>query len=383
VTELRAGAGTGTDAWQEDFLGPQFQYRELSLAPDDEGDVCATLIRCVGPAVLPPSQDRPSGPAVPPASHNRPSRGILPRLRALLRAGKPSGEENPAVAHGAPVRAVLYLHGWADYFLQAELAEHLAAAGFHFYALDLRKFGRSLRQWQTPGYTTDLAVYDEDLDAAMAAIRADLAHLTGPDTVPVMHLLAHSLGGLIAALWANRHPGSLATLTLNAPWLELQGSSLIRNIAMHLVDPVARTDPRRPFRFPEMPGYWQSVSSEAHGEWQLDPVWRPVGSFPVRAGWAKAVLAGHAAIQQHLDIDAPVLVMLSDRTRIQSEWSAELMRADAVIDVEETSRRALRLGRRIAVFRYPGAIHDVFLSRRRVREEAYRDLTIWLQAYPG
>jgi hypothetical protein len=35
----------------------------------------------------------------------------------------------------------------------------------------------------------------------------------------------------------------------------------------------------------------------------------------------------------------------------------------------------------VAVFRYPGAIHDVFLSRRGVREEACRDLAAWLRAY--
>lgn len=344
MTAGRANEGTGPDLWHEDFLGPSFQYRTLSLAPDDEGEVCATLIRCVP--------------------------GDGPELnRAALTQGSPA--------------AVLYLHGWADYFLQAELAEYVTAAGFSFYALDLRKFGRSLREWQTAGYTADLGIYDEDLDAAMNAIRADLSPQAGPDHPPTIHVLAHSLGGLIAALWADRHPGALGTLVLNAPWLELQGSSLLRNIAMHLLDPVARADPRRPFRFPDMPGYWQSVSSEAHGEWQLDPLWRPVSSFPVRAGWAKAVLAGHAAVGRKLDISAPVLVMLSDRTRIQSEWSAELMRADAVIDVEETARRALGLGRRIAVFRYPGAIHDVFLSRRHVREEAYRDLTHWLEAYPG
>lgn len=215
----------------------------------------------------------------------------------------------------------------------------------------------------------------------MATIRADLAHLAGPDSTPTVHLLAHSLGGLIAALWSDRHPGALGTLILNAPWLELQGSSLIRNLAMHLVDPVARADPRRPFHLPEMPGYWQSVSSDAHGEWLLDPVWRPQASFPIRAGWAKAVLTGHAAVAGGLDITAPVLVMLSDRTRIQAEWTEELMHADAVIDVEETATRALRLGRRVAVFRYPGAIHDVFLSRQRIRQEAYRDLVRWVQSY--
>lgn len=333
----------GTIPWAEDFLGQSFQCRPLPLTPDDEGDVVATLIRY--------------------ARQPQQSTG--------------NNSQRPRV------KVVLYLHGWADYFLQAELAENLSALGFHFYALDLRKFGRSLREWQTPGYATDLGVYDEDLEAALTAIRSDVEHLSGPGGSPAVHLLAHSLGGLIAATWADRHPGALETLVLNAPWLELQGSSLIRNIAMRLVEPVARADPRRPFHFPEMPGYWQSISSEAHGEWQLNPAWRPQASFPIRAGWAKAVLAGHAAVANGLDISAPVLVLLSDRTRIQPEWSEELMHADAVIDVQETAARALRLGRRVAVFRYPGAVHDVFLSRRQIREDAYRDVAGWAQSSYG
>ncbi|WP_346958330.1 alpha/beta hydrolase [uncultured Arthrobacter sp.] len=344
--------------WRPDVLGSRFESLELPLLPDDEGPVVATLVRHAAAA----------GPA------------------GCTEAGPADGaaaEAPDTFGSRAPEKVVLYLHGWADYFLQTELAEQIAAAGFHFYALDLRKFGRSLRSWQTPGYTTDLAVYDEDLAAAFAAITADVASRTGSAGTPTVHLLAHSLGGLVAALWADRNPGALGTLVLNAPWLELQGSSLIRNIAMQLVEPLARTDPRRPLLLPSMPGYWDSVSGSAHGEWDLDPQWRPRASFPIRPGWTKAVLAGHAAVQRRLDITSPVLVMLSGRTHIQADFSEALMDVDAVIDVEETARRALGLGRRAAVFRYPGAIHDVFLSRRAVRQEAYHDLLLWLSLYPG
>lgn len=340
-------------------MGAGFESLELDLPADDEGPVCATLIRHVRP-----------WPELP--------HSLLDSLVSITHLRRRRNHLDPA---DAP-RAVLYLHGWADYFLQTELAEYLGASGFHFYALDLRKFGRSLRSWQTPGYTTDLAVYDEDIEAALAVIQRDVAERTDSDVEPTVHVLAHSLGGLIASLWADRHPGRIGTLSLNAPWLELQGSSLVRSLATHIVEPFVRTDPKRPFRFPEMPAYWDSVCSEAHGEWKLHPDWRPRASFPIRAGWSKAVLAGHAAVEHKLNIDAPVLVLLSGRTRIQTEWSAELMRVDAVIDVEQTARRALGLGRRTAVFRYPGALHDVFLSRRTIRQQAYRDLAIWLGSYP-
>ncbi|GAA3180448.1 hypothetical protein GCM10020255_074200 [Rhodococcus baikonurensis] len=40
-------------------------------------------------------------------------------------------------------RAVLYVHGFTDYFFQKHLAEHFAEQGYAFFALDLRKCGRS------------------------------------------------------------------------------------------------------------------------------------------------------------------------------------------------------------------------------------------------
>jgi alpha-beta hydrolase superfamily lysophospholipase len=346
--------------WQPDILGAGYERLELPLSPDEEGPVKATLVRHAPPVTA----------ATP--------HGILDFFSTFTQRRRRAASMDPT---GAP-RVVLYLHGWADYFLQTELAEYLTASGFHFYALDLRKFGRSLLPGQTPGYTTDLAVYDEDIEAALLEIERDVVARTNSPASPTIHMLAHSLGGLIASLWADRHPGRIGTLVLNSPWLELQGSSLVRSIAMHLVEPFARTDPKRPFRFPEMPAYWESVSNQAHGEWVLDPIWRPRASFPIRAGWTKAVLAGHKTVERKLNIDAPVLVLLSGRTRIQAEWTADLMRADAVIDVEETSRRALGLGRRTAVFRYPGALHDIFLSRRTIRQQAYRDVSIWLSSYP-
>ena len=69
-------------------------------------------------------------------------------------------------------RAVLHVHGFADYFFQTGLAEWWDARGYDFYAVDLRKYGRSWLPHQTPTYVDDLATYAEDLDAALAVITA-------------------------------------------------------------------------------------------------------------------------------------------------------------------------------------------------------------------
>lgn len=216
--------------WVVDVLGPDYQARTLELAPDDEGAVVATVVR-----------------------HRPPT-------------------DEPV----RPARAVLYLHGWSDYFFQTGLAEHWTSRGVAFYALDLRKYGRSLREHQTPGYVDDLETYDEDLGAALAVVQDELGQ-----HVRIV-LMGHSTGGLVACLWAHRHPGRVAGLILNSPWLELQGSGMLRHLSSPAVAQIARFQPKAPL--PNIdPGYYhRTLAAALGGEWTYDERWRPVPSFPDR-----------------------------------------------------------------------------------------------------
>ena len=94
---------------------------------------------------------------------------------ATVIAGEPEGVEPVAtLVRRAPGnesrRAVLYLHGWNDYFFQVHVAEALFRLGYDFFALDLRRYGRSLRRGQLHGFITDLDHYGEELAAAAEVI---------------------------------------------------------------------------------------------------------------------------------------------------------------------------------------------------------------------
>ena len=72
----------------------------------------------------------------------------------------------------APRGAVLYVHGFIDYFFQRHMAERFAAEGYAFYALDLRKHGRSLLPHQHPCFCKDIAEYHADITRALEEIGA-------------------------------------------------------------------------------------------------------------------------------------------------------------------------------------------------------------------
>lgn len=270
-------------------------------------------------------------------------------------------------------RAILSVHGWSDYFYNAPLARAFEEAGYAFHAVDLRHYGRSLREGQTPGWTDDLARYDADLEAALATIAED--HPLPPV------LMGHSTGGLIASLWAHRNPGRISALVLNSPWLEMQGSAGVRLLAQTIVDPVSALKPYAMLTLPRIDYYWRTLSDQAEGEWDLHPLWRPTHAFEVPAAWLSAVLKGHRTVARRLQVSAPILVLVSARGHRGTSYDEAMLASDIVLDPDAMARRSLRLGDRVTVHRLPDALHDVFASPASVREAAGAATLTWLGAY--
>lgn len=322
-------------SWRADVLGAGFEQLTLPLGQDDEGDVVATLVRAL-PTWL--------------ASRTGPFQNL----------------------------DVLYVHGWSDYFFQSRLARFFVDRGARFFALDLRKYGRSLRTGQTPGYITDLSDYDEDIAAALDAMGYGAGRMAGRH----LQLMGHSTGGLTLSLWADRHPGIAATLLLNSPWLEFQLPRWSRETIAPLVGLQARYAPRE--RAPQLDlGFYTRAQREVFDPddpYEVNLDWRPEQTMAVHAAWLNAVLDGHARVAGGLSIDVPVGVMISSRSATPTHWSEELTTADSVLVVDDIARASLKLGDTVTVMRIDGALHDVFLSRHDARELAYRRLDAFTRA---
>ena len=68
-------------------------------------------------------------------------------------------------------KAVLYIHGYLDYFFQDHMAERIVASGRNFYAVDLRKYGRSYLSGQHYNYCKHLSEYYPEIDKALESIK--------------------------------------------------------------------------------------------------------------------------------------------------------------------------------------------------------------------
>ncbi|GAB3668074.1 alpha/beta hydrolase [Nocardioides korecus] len=306
-----------------DVLGAPYTVRTLTLRPDAEGEVVATLVH------------RPAG--------------------SLTR------------------RAVLHVHGFCDYFFQTAAADFWVERGYDFYALDLRKYGRSLRPHQTPNFVTDLAEYHEELDAALALVTAD------HDEVVVS---AHSTGGLTVPLWLADRGLRPAAVFLNSPWIDMHGDAFTRLVAMPAIHRLGRVRPHQVIPR-ELNGlYTQSLHSSHLGEWDFDLDWKPETSFPVRAGWLRAVREGQARLGRGLDLTSPVLVVTSTRSgHPTSQGDPDLLATDVVLDVDRIRRRAGLLSSHVTLAQVEGALHDVTLSPEPARSRVFDELGRFLSAY--
>ena len=308
----------GPEGWAPDVLGDPWQARSLPLRPDEQGEAVATLVR-----------------------------------------------------RGAPRhdRAVLYVHGYVDYFFQRHLGDFWDDLGYDFYAVDLRAHGRSMRPHQVPNYTTDLAVHAEELDRAVAVLRAE-----GHDVVVVN---GHSTGGLVAALWAHARRGRPAgpaadALVLNSPWLDLNRGWVDRVAKTWAVDLVVGRVAPRAVVGQLAHHYGEYLHHDSGGAWEYDLTWKPHHGFGARAGWLRAVRRGHRAVGRGLAVDVPVLVCASDASGPHDRFHDALDRTDSVLAVEQIVDRAPRLGPDVTVVQVPGGVHDLALSPEPART-AYLD----------
>lgn len=311
---------------QADVLGPDYRAETFSLPPDEEGPVVATLVR-----------------------------------------------RDPEAPTG---RAVLHVHGFADYFFHTEYAEWWTARGYTFYALDLRKYGRSLREHQTPHYVADLGEYFPEIDLAWWRI-------TERDGHREVIVSAHSTGGLTVPLWAReRRPDRLAALVLNSPWFDMQGAAWLRGPAARVA--IERIGTSRPMQ--QIPRrvndvYGRSLHRDHGGEWDYDLSWKPLESRPVYVGWLRAVRRGHAQLHSGLDLTCPTLVLSSGTSWFGEQTDETAASHDIVLDVQQIRHWASSVGRHVTSVAVEGAIHDVVLSRPAVRAQVYDVLATWLAAW--
>ncbi|MCB0993272.1 MAG: alpha/beta hydrolase [Acidimicrobiales bacterium] len=270
--------------------------------------------------------------------------------------------------------AVVYIHGFADYYFQVHMADAFDRAGLDLVAVDLRRHGRSLRPGNRRNFVASIDDFWPEVDAAIAEATRDHRRVV---------LLGHSTGGLVASIYAHRGPlrHSIDAVVLNSPWLDVKLPPLMR-VAWEVAKRLGHLKPH--LDVASGPSYYlESIHSSLRGEWDFDLAWKPPEGDPVQPGWVRAIGRAHSEVHRGLAIEVPVLVQHSDRSAPSDRWSPELLCADGVLDVGQIHRWAPALGPDVTIQTIVGGLHDLWLSPPDVRAQVQARTIEWVAGVLG
>lgn len=274
-----------------------------------------------------------------------------------------------------PRAAVLHVHGYNDYFYQAELAHWFETQGLVFYAVDMCGAGRSRHAGEHPHDMTAIAEPGDDIAAACEAIAA-----LHPGLPIVVH--GHSTGGLSASIWAADRPHpQLAGLVLNSPLFGLP-MTRVQALMARAVKPMVKLRPSMIVsRIPSL--YNERVHVNGGGTATFNQEWKTGAGVPTTAQWVGAVTGAWTRIDGGLGIAVPVLVARSASTGPERDDNPRFYQQDVVVDTAETARLTPKLGPLAEELVVEDGMHDLTLSAPGPRAQYYAGVATWLDKVLG
>ncbi|MGL2994501.1 alpha/beta hydrolase [Flavobacterium sp. TSSA_36] len=275
---------------------------------------------------------------------------------------------------GFTEKAVLYIHGFNDYFFQTEMGLKFNEKGFHFYALDLRKYGRSFLPHQKMNTMRSLTEYFADLDLALQRIKNE-------GNTKVL-LSGHSTGGLLVTLYAAARKGSekFEALYCNSPFYEMNMSQFHKRFLIPWVALLGRNFPD--IKIPGKISHWygHSLHVGQKGEWNYNLTWKPHLAPSVNAGWINAIHQGHLKIKKGVQVSQPILIMHSHQSIYSHDWSPSFFKGDAILNVKDIQAGAEKIeAPQRVILEITNGMHDLILSPMPARERVYSALFEWLE----
>lgn len=280
-------------------------------------------------------------------------------------------------ADPASKKAFLYVHGFNDYFFQKEMGDRFVDSGYHFYAVDLRRYGRSWQPWQYPFNVRKQSEYFQDIDSALAQMQRD-----GMEDIT---LGGHSTGGLTVAYYGACMGKKITVkrIVTDSPFLEWNFSPFMRNVAAPAIGFIGKIIPNGKVKQGHCDGYAYSLLKEYHGEWEYNTDWKMIYSPPVTFSWVGSINSAQSHLMKHAsEIAVPILVMHSSRKIDGCNWNPEFQTGDCVLDPMEIQKRGEKLGHVREVCAIDSGLHDLILSELKHREAAYDTMFRFIRTHP-
>ncbi len=307
-------------------------------------------------------------------------------VSGLRSSGEKSQAHTTLINHiGRPrtPKAILYIHGYTDYFFQTDLAEYFIKLGYRFYAVDLQGYGRSLRSSTLPNWCDSIEQYGQDLDIALATMKQD--------GVKNVVMLAHSTGGLIASSYLaqpyvlaereshyNKPFPDVTGLILNSPFFALPFSPKLLNSISWPIRAIVSALPFILLNSKKANIYSKSLHTRYGGEWDYRLDWKPAEGFGLSFHWLREIIHAQRDLANQ-KITIPTLMCRSEISTIGKKTVAEMQLGDGVLDVNSMQEAANKTFKNLTCVAIPQGFHDLFLSKQVARDLYLSSMAKWLE----
>lgn len=255
--------------------------------------------------------------------------------------------------------ALIIVGGRTEFVLKyAELLYDLKDSGFSIYLLDHRGQGLSGRMLTDShkGHVEDFSEYVADFSLFVEMVVNARDHRK-------RIILAHSMGGTIASLYASAHPSAVDGLVLCAPMMQIKTGrvpSLVATGLVWLLDALGKGDDYAPGTGSYDPSLPDADSLLTHSLARLGMTRTLLASDPRLAlggptnHWVGEALRGTESVRELADrIIAPILLLQAEEDKVVGAEGQDIFCARAADCTREV---------------VPGAAHELLMERDGLRD---------------
>ena len=274
------------------------------------------------------------------------------------------------------------------YLKYKELSFDLFNLGYHIFLIDHRGQGLSERTLANPhkGYVESFQYYVDDLATLIESIVSP--HCTVEGKIQKPYLLAHSMGGAIAARYMQDYPNKIQAAVLSSPMLGFNGGGIPEFIAEPLINTTAQLNQL----LDDTPWYFLGHKNYTHTEFagnllmhsrlrfqQFSQLYKENSAIQlggVTVKWLTESIAALKTIFANINkITTPSLVLQAGADQIVSNQAQN----NFCQQLHQLHSQSCPHGKPLAI---KDAYHELFFEADIYRQQALAATVAWFEQHP-
>lgn len=263
--------------------------------------------------------------------------------------------------------ALIWIHGYNDYYYNLYIGEKFIKNGFDIYAIKLRRYQQN--NHDKIFYCDNLNEYIQDIDNLFPRILEK--------KYKKIILYGHSMGGLVSSIYCKdgRYKDKITHLILNSPFFDFKLNFIEKFLIYYIIYYLGYFFPNLIIRSIDS-NKVNYLTQNIKKRFYINNNYKLNVLSPVYASWIKTVIDYQNRIKyNNLNLKIPILVLFCDKS---TEFTNSNQTGDDTLEVEHIDKYSENLGTNLKKYKFKNAIHDIFSSSLDIINDAFEITLNWI-----